>query len=194
MTLRQARMLIVLAALWGGSFLFIRVAVDELGAVVLTDARLLLAAATLALILAASGRAVRPGPGAWRRYVLVGAVNAALPFTLIALAEETITASLAAILNASAPLFAATVAAGIGDEPFTASRAGGLLLGVAGVALVVGLAPLEADAAFAVAVACSLGAAACYAVGATYVRHRMAAESPNALAVGQRSSSPRWRW
>jgi drug/metabolite transporter (DMT)-like permease len=181
MTLRQTRMLLTLAALWGASFLFIRVAVDDLGPVALADARLLLAAVALVPFVIASARPSVP----LRRYLLLGAVNAALPFTLIALAETRIDASLAAILNASTPLFAAVVAAVVGDEPFTARRAFGLALGIGGVALVVGLAHVDADWAFVGAAACSLGAALCYALGSTYVKHRMAGESTGALALFQ---------
>src|SRR3954463_7077540 len=152
MTLRQTRMLLTLAALWGASFLFIRVAVDDLGPVALADARLLLAALALAPFLIASARRTVPV----RRYVLLGTVNAALPFTLIALAETRLDASLAAILNASTPLFAAMVAAAVGDEAMTARRALGLVFGVGGVALVVGLAHVDADLGFFLAAGASL--------------------------------------
>src|SRR5439155_7126840 len=158
MTLRQIRMLVALAALWGASFLFIRVAVDDLGPVVLADGRLLLAVAGLVAILALARRPAAARRVPVRRYLLLGAVNAALPFTLIALAETRLDASLAAILNASTPLFAAIVAALVGDEAFTARRAFGLLLGMGGVGLVVGLAHVSFDWAFAGAAACSLAA------------------------------------
>jgi len=185
MTLRQVRMLLALAALWGASFLFIRVAVDELGPVVLADARLLLAAAALAPFVLRGLRRTAP----LRRYLFLGAINAALPFTLIAAAETRIDASLAAILNASTPLFAALVAAAVGDERMTGRRAFGLALGMGGVALVVGLAHVEADLAFFLAAAASLGAALCYAVGTTYVKHRMTGEPPGTLALFQTAAA-----
>jgi drug/metabolite transporter (DMT)-like permease len=181
MTLRQTRMLLALAALWGASFLFIRVAVDDLGPVALADARLLIAALALAPFVAFAARRTVP----LRQYVVLGVVNAALPFTLIALAETRVGASLAAILNASTPLFSAVVAAAVGDEAFTARRGFGLLLGMGGVALVVGLAHVEADWAFVGAAACSLGAALCYALGTTYVKHTMLGEPPGTLALYQ---------
>src|SRR4051812_2476247 len=181
LTLRQTRMLLALAAVWGASFLFIRVAVDDLGPVALADGRLLLAALALAPFVLRGLRRTAP----IRKYVLLGAINAALPFTLIALAETRIDASLAAILNASTPLFSAVVAAAVGDEPFTARRAFGLALGIGGVALVVGLAHVDADLAFFGAAACSLAAALCYAIGTTYVKHAMAGEPPGTLALFQ---------
>src|SRR3954454_21069656 len=185
MTLRQIRMLLALAALWGASFLFIRVAVDDLGPVVLADGRLLLAVAGLVAILAVVRRRAAPRQVPLRRYLLLGAVNAALPFTLIAAAETRLDASLAAILNASTPLFAALIAAIIGDELMTRRRAAGLVLGMAGVAVVVGLAHVEADLAFFGAAACSLGAALCYAAGTTYLKHTTEGEAPGTLALYQ---------
>src|SRR3954468_8561399 len=130
-TARQVQMLVALAAVWGASFLFIRVSVDDLGPVAVADWRLLGAAATLALLLIPTGRLVRPR-APWRKYFLLGAVNAAAPFTLIALAEKRLDASTAAIINASTPLFSALVGAAVGDERITARRGAGLVLGMAG--------------------------------------------------------------
>ena len=177
-------MLVALAAVWGASFLFIRLCVDALGAVALADGRLLLAAGTLALLLVPAGLLVRPRAPV-RRYLLLGAVNAAAPFTLIALAEKRLDASLAAIINAATPLFSALVGAAVGDERISARRGVGLVLGMAGVALVVGLAHQEVDAGFLLAAGCSLLAALCYAIGTTYAKHALAGEPPNTLAFGQ---------
>jgi drug/metabolite transporter (DMT)-like permease len=184
MTARQVQMLLALAAVWGASFLFIRIAVDDLGPFLVSDGRLLLGALALFLLLIPARRVARHR-APLRRYLLLGAVNAALPFTLIAAAELEIDASLAAILNASTPLFAALVAATVGDEPMTRSRGVGLALGVGGVALVVGLAHVETDLAFLLATGASLLAALCYAIGTTYAKHALAGEPPNTLAVGQ---------
>ena len=110
MTPRQIAMLLALAALWGASFLFMRVAVPELGPVVLADGRV--AIAGLALLAYATAIGARPALRArWRDYLLLGAVNAALPFTLLAAAELEIEASLAAVLNAMAPMCGAIVGA-----------------------------------------------------------------------------------
>src|SRR3954453_18460327 len=185
MTFRQIRMLLVLAALWGASFLFIRVAVDDLGPVVLADGRLIVAVIGLVAILALARRPAPPRGVALSRYLLLGVVNAALPFTLIAAAETRLDASLAAILNASTPLFAALVAALVGDERMTARRGLGLVFGVAGVGLVVGLAHVDTDLAFFAAAGASLLAALCYAVGTTYAKHVMGGEAPATIALWQ---------
>jgi drug/metabolite transporter (DMT)-like permease len=183
-TARQFQMLVALAALWGASFLFIRLCVDELGPVAVADGRLLLAVATLALLLIPAGRLVRPRAPV-RRYLLLGAVNAAAPFTLIALAEKRLDASLAAIVNSSTPLFTALVGAAVGDERITRRRGAGLVLGMTGVALVVGLSHEKVDLAFVGAAGCSLLAAVCYAIGSTYAKRALDGEPPNTLAIGQ---------
>src|SRR5215510_5463159 len=140
MTPRQVAMLLALAALWGASFLFMRVAVPELGPVVLADGRV--AIAGIALLAYAMVIGARPALRArWRDYLVLGAVNAALPFALLAAAELEIEASLAAVLNAMAPMCGAIVGAVWLGRRVTPAAATGLVLGVCGVALVVGLSP-----------------------------------------------------
>jgi len=146
-TLRQLAMLLVLAALWGASFLFMRVAVPAFGPVALADVRVAIAGAALLVYALAIG--ARPALRArWRDYLLLGSINAALPFALLSAAELEIEASLAAVLNAMAPLCGAIVAAIWLGERVTAGAKVGLVLGVAGVTLVVGLSPFTLDLAF----------------------------------------------
>ena len=184
MTLRQLAMLLGLAALWGASFLFMRVAVPEFGPVVLADARVAIAGAALLAYAAVIG--ARPALRArWRDYLLLGTINAALPFTLLAAAELEIEASLAAVLNAMAPLFGALVAAVWLGERVTLAAKAGLVLGVAGVTLVVGLSPFTLDLPFILAVLACLAAAFVYGVGANLVRARFAGEPPLSMAIGQ---------
>lgn len=177
-------MLLVLAALWGASFLFMRVAVPSFGPVVLADLRVLIAG--FALLAYATAVGARPSLRArWRDYALLGAVNAALPFALLSAAELEIEASLAAVLNALAPLCGALVGAVWLGHRVTRAAKVGLVLGVGGVAMVVGLAPMELDAAFVLAVLACLVAAFAYGVGANLVRVRFTGEPPLALAIGQ---------
>lgn len=123
----------MLGALWGGSFLFIRVAVPALGPTLLMDIRVFFAAVALILYAVVLGRlgGLRTR---WRQFLVLGGVNAALPFTLIAAAEINLTASLASILNSTTPLFTAVVAALWIGESLTARKMVGLMLGFAGVA------------------------------------------------------------
>jgi drug/metabolite transporter (DMT)-like permease len=208
MTPRQLALLLVLAALWGASFLFMRVAAPAFGPIVLSDARVALAAAALVAYAAVArwavarrgrgamtpagaadagrGGAAAASPGARRRdYLLLGAVNAAIPFALLSAAELEVEASLAAVLMAVAPLTGAVVAAVWFGQPITAAKAAGLVLGVIGVALLVGLAPVRLDATYLLAVTACLAAAFAYGVGANLARERFAGEPPMAMAIGQ---------
>jgi drug/metabolite transporter (DMT)-like permease len=184
MTPRQVAMLLALAALWGASFLFMRVAVPSFGPVVLADARV--AVAGIALLAWAVAVGARPTLRTrWRDYLVLGAINAALPFALLSAAELEIEASLAAVLNAMAPLCGAIVGAVWLGNRVTHPAKAGLVLGVAGVALVVGLAPFTIDLAFVLAVLACLAAAFAYGIGANLVRVRFADEPPLTLAIGQ---------
>ena len=177
-------MLLALAALWGASFLFMRVAVPSFGPVVLAEGRVAIAGAALLAYAAAIG--ARPALRARRRdYLLLGTINAALPFSLLAAAELEIEASLAAVLNAMAPLCGALVGAVWLGHRVTHAAKAGLVLGVAGVALVVGLSPVDVTFGFMLAVLACLGAALAYGVGANLVHVRFAGEPPLALAIGQ---------
>lgn len=181
---REFAALLCLGALWGGSFLAIRVAAPEFGPFALIDLRVLVAAAVL-LLVAGFSRQRLTSWSRWRDFLLLGAVNAAAPFTLIAFAELRLTASLAAILNATTPLFAALIAAIWLRDVLTPRKIGGLLLGLAGVAIVVGLSSLPQDGATFLAAGASLLAALSYALGGVMVKARFSGTPTLTLAVGQ---------
>jgi drug/metabolite transporter (DMT)-like permease len=184
MTMRQLTMLTALAALWGASFLFIRIAVGSLGPVALPAARVACAGVALGAVALASGTpiAVRTR---WREYLALGALASAIPFTLISAAEVTLTAGVASILNATPPLWSAIIAVPLLKEPLTGRLVIGLALALAGVSLVVGLAPVSIDPQFLLAVAAMLASGLCYAASGHYVRLRLEGESPLALATVQ---------
>ena len=184
MSPRQAVALVALAAVWGASFIFIDVAVPALGAIAMADSRALLAAALLGLYAAVTRQAIRTGLPLGV-VLLVGAVNVAAPFALISAAQLTIPPSLAAIINATAPLFSAVLAALFVGARMSLRLAAGLALGLVGVALVVGLAPIDLDGRTLLAVAASTGAAACYAAGGHLHKAHFAKASPVAAAVVQ---------
>jgi drug/metabolite transporter (DMT)-like permease len=182
---RQAAALVFLAAVWGASFIFIDVAVPAMGAIGMADSRALLAAAVLALYAVATRQAVRAAVPL-RVVALVGAVNVAAPFALISAAQLTIPPSLAAIINAAAPLFSAAFAALWLAEPMTRRKGAGLALGLLGVTLVVGLSPVDLDATTLLAVAASTAAAASYAAGGhLHKRHFSATPAVTAAIVQQ---------
>lgn len=177
-------LLFAVAALWGASFMFIRVAVPALGPVALMEARVLIAG----LVLLAIVIALRQQPAwrsDWKGYLVLGALSAAVPFTLIAAAELRITASLAAILNATTPLFTLLIGAARGQEILTPRRFRGVLVGVLGVGVVVGVGPLHLDASLFIGAGASLLAALLYAIGGVYARTRFATTAPTTVAAGQ---------
>ncbi len=178
--------LILLGAIWGSSFLFIRVAVPALGPFPLMELRVGLAALALAPFVFALGLLPEVRKR-WRQFLLLGTFNAAVPFSLIALGEITLTASLAAILNSTTVLFAALVARAWIGEPLTAGKLLGVVLGIAGVAVLVGLDPLPLNGVVLLSVGASLLAALSYAVGGTYVKKAFPEVGWPAMAVGQQA-------
>lgn len=176
--------LLLLAALWGAPFLFYRVAAPVLGPIVLVCLRVALAGAAL-LVYATATRRTSNWQSRLRAFLVLGALNAAIPYVLIATAELHITASLATILNATTPLFTAVVAAVRLGERLTARTVLGLLLGVAGVAVLVGWSPLPLDPVLILAVAACLTAALSYALAGVFAKTAFAGTPPLTLAIGQ---------
>lgn len=164
LSVRQLATLLTVAAVWGAAFLFIRVASPVLGPVALVAARMGLAGALLLACAAAANKL--PSLRLSRAFVVLGALWAA-PFLLIAVAQLTLTASMAAVLNATTPLFSALLAVALLGERLTARRGAGVLVGVLGVAVVVGWTPPTLSAAFVLSSLASLAAAALYALGAS---------------------------
>jgi drug/metabolite transporter (DMT)-like permease len=159
--------LLLLAALWGGSFLFMRVAAVEVGPAWIAEGRVLLAA----LFLFAVTRFFRAPLNArryWRHYLILGFFNVALPFLLFAYAAQRIPASLLAVMNATAPIWGGAIAVLSGREALTGRSLLGLGLGVAGVAVLVGLDASLARPGSGLAVAAVLCAALCYGVASNY--------------------------
>jgi drug/metabolite transporter (DMT)-like permease len=175
--------LVSLAALWGGSFVFIGMAVRPLGPIPLMALRVTLAGLALVLYAAVAGRlgAVRLSP----RVLVLGALNAAIPFCLIAAAQLHLTASTASILNATVPLFAAIAAAVRERRAMQAKRVAGLALGLSGVALVVGWAPAVPSTADLLAAAASLLASASYGLASVYAARQLPGAPALTLAIGQ---------
>jgi len=137
--------LLVLSGLWGASYLFIKVALDELEPAAMMALRLLLASSILAGVLIAQvgwRKAVADVHATGRHGVVLGVLNGALPFWLIAWGEKHIDSGIASIANATVPIFVALLAIRLRpSERSTGMRLVGVLLGFAGVAVLVGLDP-----------------------------------------------------
>lgn len=175
--------LLVLSALWGGSFIFMRVAAPALGPFVLVFFRVGIAGLVLLAYARLTGQqlALRER---WRQYVMIGLLNSALPFVLIATAELRLTASLAAILNATTPLFGALIAAAWLREPLTARKLGGVALGLLGVGVVTGLSALAPTLGVLLSVAASLAAACSYGLAGSFIKARAAGAPALGMTVG----------
>jgi drug/metabolite transporter (DMT)-like permease len=184
--------LLLLAAIWGASFLFMRLGAAEFGAVALTALRVAGAALCLAPLVLWRGQrhALR---GRVASIALIGVVGSALPYALFALAALSINAGLSSILNATAPLWGAVVAwLWLGDR-LSASRLLGLALGFAGV---LGLAwdkaslrPGEHGVSAAVAIAACLAATLCYGIAVHLTKRRLSGVPPLAVAAGTQAAA-----
>ena len=188
MTARDLLSLVLLGVLWGASFLFIRVAVPVFGPFPLVEARVALAALALLLYGVAVGRLPKLRAH-WGRFLVLGLVNSAIPFSLIAFAEIELTASLAAILNSTTVLFTAVVSALWTGEALTSGKLSGVVLGVAGVAVLVGWDPVDLTAAVLLSVGAMLLASLSYAFGATYAKRAFTDLPPTTMAVGQQAGA-----
>jgi drug/metabolite transporter (DMT)-like permease len=173
MSLADLARLVALAALWGGSFAFIRVAVPVVGPLWLAESRVALAFVVL-IILALSRGKVPALRERWRDFLAIGIVNSALPFALFCFAGQHIAASTAAILNATSPFFGALAAALWLKDPLPLSKLAGMALGLAGVVLLVGWRPEPMTAYALAAVFACLAAAMCYGIASVYAKVRMA--------------------
>jgi drug/metabolite transporter (DMT)-like permease len=174
--------LIYLGAVWGGAFLFLRVAAPEVGPVWAAEIRLAIGAAILAVV--AGPRTWRAARGRIRSFVIVGALFAAIPFSLISVATLTLPAGFTALLNAATPLFTAAIAVAFMGQSLGWRMVLGLGLGVVAVLVLVGWAPFEPTPATLVAVAAGLGAPLSYALAGNFARARLAGIGQLELATG----------
>ena len=189
MSSRDWAMLLLLGAIWGGSFFLASVAVKEIPPLVLVLFRVAIAAAALWVYIAARRIPIAPAlPFAFSFFGLA-LLNNVVPFTLMFTGQTAIGAGLASVLNATTPFWTMLLAnALLADEKLTASRAAGVLLGIAGTAVMVGpglLANLGGPvwAKFAL-----IGTALSYACATIFAR-RFRALKPELIATGQLTAS-----
>jgi drug/metabolite transporter (DMT)-like permease len=183
MSRRHLGMLVVLAAIWGASFMFIKVAVRELEPITLVWLRIALAALVLVPVAAAVlGRSfVAETKAAWRGLTVMAVFNSAFPFLLLSWAETRIDSGLAAILQAAAPLFTALILVWFGSDRVTGLRLAGVLVGFVGVAMLVGVHSTGGDALAALAVVVT---GFCYAASGVFGALRLRAVHPLTIGAG----------
>ena len=153
--------MVVLAALWGGSYLFMRYSVPHVGAEWVVEGRTLAGGLVLAAFIVLTRREFALARH-WRGYAVIGVIGVAIPFWLIGTAVKTIDASTAAILNATSPIFSAIVASVWIKDRLTVEKVAGIALSIGGIAVLVGWTPRPMSGAELLACSFSLLACACY--------------------------------
>ena len=191
MTPPEWGMLLALSAVWGGSFFFNGVAVRELPVFTVVVCRVALAAAILLLVLRLSGEHLPSGREVWVAFFAMGLMNNVIPFSLIVWGQQHIASGVASILNASTPLFTVVLAHLLTrDERMNAGKAAGVVIGFAGVAVMIGLDAVQALGLNVAAQAMCVAGAVSYAFAGIYGRRfRMMGVSPMATAAGQVTAS-----
>ncbi|MFZ6771697.1 DMT family transporter [Undibacterium sp. SXout7W] len=175
--------LVSLAAIWGASFLFMRVIAPVLGAIWTAEVRVTLAGIALLLLMLVTKRAMQFGQH-WRAYLVLGLVNSALPFALYSYAALTIPAGYSAIVNATSPLWGALMGRVFLGEQLTIRKMLGMAVGVAGVALLVRLGPVAWSHELFLAVLACVGATVCYALAGIYSKKVSGKLSAMQMATG----------
>ena len=180
--------LLILAAVWGASFLFMRIAAPALGPVLLIELRVAIAGLTL-ILLATRLNLI----GEIRQHVIpllvIGCINSAIPFLLFAFASLHLTAGFSAILNATAPLFGTLIAGLWLREKLSLIQFAGLVIGFAGVTILVGWTKIPLSSSFIWAVVAGLSASFFYAVAAPYAKQKLVGVNPIAVATGSQLSA-----
>ena len=187
MGLVQWSMLVLLSMLWGGSYFFVEIALEEWSPLLIVAVRIVVAAIVIWGIVLAAGLPVPRFRAAWIAFFFMGLLNNVFPFLLIVWGQKEIESGLAAILTAAAPIFSVIVAGvWLKDEPITRTRLLGAVLGLIGVAVLIGPSALAGIDANLLAQLAVLGGALSYAFAGVYARRftRMNID-PIVAAAGQ---------
>jgi drug/metabolite transporter (DMT)-like permease len=169
MSSTSAARLLLLAAIWGGSFLFMRIAAPVLGPVRLIAWRVALAAMFLVVIARLRRRDIAARTH-WRHYLILGTSNSAVPFLLFAFAAQALSASLLSILNATAPIFAAAISALVARRPPAPRVIVGLVLGVVGVTVLASFDAMMVAPGALLALFAGLAASLSYGIASIYAK------------------------
>lgn len=182
MSLRNFFDLLMLGALWGASFLFMRVAAPEFGPLALIEVRVVIGAAFLFAWLAIKGELKTLKGRSWQ-FLVLGAINSAIPFSLFAYCTLTLTAGFSSILNSTVPLFGAVIAYAWFREKLAWYQILGLMLGFVGVVVLASAKNLSLQGD-AIAIGAGLLAAILYAVAAHFSKRNLPGCPPLAVSCG----------
>lgn len=191
MTPREWGLLLILSILWGGSFFFNGVAVKELPTFTVVTSRVGLAALILYVVLKFSGSKMPTSKPIWLAFIGMGVLNNVIPFSLIVWGQTHIASGVASILNATTPLFTVLVAHVLtNDEKMTKGRWFGVLIGLAGVGVMIGVEALQTLGVNILAELAILIAAISYAFAGVFGRRfKTMGVSPLATTTGQVTAS-----
>ena len=182
-------MLLFLSLLWGASFFFARIAVQEVPPLMLVLMRVVIAAAALHLYLLAKGDWGKFMAQRFAPFILLGLLNNAIPFSLLFIGQTELGAGLAAVLNALVPFWTVIGANFLtSDEKFTAGKVTGILLGVTGAALIIGPSAITGLGAPLWAKFAVVSAGVSYALASIYAK-RFKSVPPIVTAAGQLTAS-----
>lgn len=184
-------LLIALSIIWGGSFLFVGIAVSALPTFTIVLLRVTIASSVLHLVLRAMRIPLPSDAATWRAFFVMGLLNNVIPFSLIAWGMTHIASGLASILNATTPLFTVLLAHALtGDERLTRARLAGVLIGLAGAAVLIGPEALRGLGEDVLAQIAVLGAACSYSFAGIFGRRfKRMGIPPLATATGQVTAS-----
>ena len=177
-------MLLLLSVIWGGSYLFVGIAVKDLSPLVIVMTRVIIAAAALLpLHLLLVGPLPRDRE-AWTAIIGLSVFNNVIPFTLIVTGQTMIASGLASVINATAPLFGVACIAAAGLEPLIPRKVLGILIGILGVAVLKG-GTLLGQSSQGLGILLCLGAAASYGVGSLWAKLKLKNTPPLSMATAQ---------
>lgn len=182
--------LLLLGALWGASFLFMRMGAAQFGSMALAGMRAI-GAAICSIPLLLSRERLAELRANWRSITLIGLANSALPFVLFSYAAQSLPAGLSAIFDAIAPLLVAASGWLWLNERLDVAQASGLVIGLTGVVWLIGgsMGFGHGGAAIGWAMAACVGANICYTFGAHYSHRRVQSVSPLTVAIGSQVAS-----
>jgi drug/metabolite transporter (DMT)-like permease len=167
----ELALLLALAALWGGSYTFIKLGVATIPPITLIAARTAIAGLLLLAIMHARGLRLPRDAATWRRFLFQASLNSVIPWTLIAWAERSLDAGLATILNSTSPVFTFFLTLAIArHETLTLRKLFGVIAGIAGICLIVGMQALSGLGEQLVAQLATIAATVCYAGAAIFSR------------------------
>ncbi len=190
LTTRVWRDLCLLALIWGGSFLAIRTALDEITFLASVTHRVLWASVLLWAIVWWRGETIPRRAGIWLAFLVMGLLNNVIPFNLMAWGQLHIETGLTAILNAATAIWGVLIAALVfSDERLTARRVTGVAIGFLGVTTAIGLASLAALDLRSMAQIAVIGGTISYAIAGSWARARLRGISPLVSAAGMLTGS-----